>query len=78
MTPEWGVPLLFIAGGVQLVRALGDVGMAINVALLAALAYARDSPDWAVAILVITAIGKVFWVLREYLRAGSFAESTAT
>lgn len=78
VTPEWGVPLLFIAGGVQLVRALGDVGMAINLLLLAALAFVRGTPDWAVGILVVTAVGKALWVLNEHLSDGSFVESTTT
>ncbi|AUV84167.1 hypothetical protein C2R22_21580 (plasmid) [Salinigranum rubrum] len=78
VTPEWGVPLLYIAGGIQLTRAIGEVGMAINLALLAALAFARETPDWAVAILVIAAVGKALWVLQESLRDGSFAESMAT
>jgi hypothetical protein len=78
VTPEWGVPLLVIAGGVQLVRALGDVGMAINLVLLAALAFVRGTPDWAVGILVVVAVGKVAWILREQRRIGSSYESRPT
>ena len=66
VTPEWGIPLLFITAGAQLVRAAGDLGMALNLSLVAILAYSRGAPSWAAAILAIAALGKHLWFLREY------------
>ena len=66
VTPEWGIPLLFITAGAQLVRAAGDLGMALNLSLVAILAYSRGAPSWAAAILAIAALGKLLWFLREY------------
>ena len=71
VTPAWGIPLLFITAGGQLVRSLGEIGMGLNLILLAAVAYARAAPSWTVALLVIVAVGKFLWYLRTSRRSQS-------
>ena len=66
IAPEWGIPLLLITGGVQLIRALGEVGVIVDLSLVAWLAYSRDAPLWTVALLLLVAAGKLFFLLREY------------
>lgn len=74
-TPAWGVPLLFVTAGVELVRALDDVGIAIDLALVAAVAYYSDAPLWTVVLLLLVAVGKVLWLLRDYDGQGNPAEA---
>ncbi|WP_254533288.1 hypothetical protein [Natrinema gelatinilyticum] len=75
ISPVWGVPLLFITGGVQLVRALGHFGMAIDLSLVALVGYTRNAPLWAVALLVAVAVGKVLFLLRDYFEKGRSSQS---
>lgn len=77
VTPAWGVPLLFLSGGIQLFRALGDLGMAINLALLAFVAFVTDASIWAIVLLLAVAVGKVFWLVRDHLENGSAPSITA-
>jgi hypothetical protein len=74
-TPAWGVPLLFVTAGIQLVQALDNLGMVINLTLVALLAYSRNAPNWVVALLLIVAAGKLFWMVRSYLGYGSPGQS---
>lgn len=77
-TPAWGVPLLLITGGVQLYRALGQVGMAIDLALVALVAWYTDSPTWTIVLLLGVAVGKILWLLRDYLNHGNVPDAFAT
>jgi hypothetical protein len=52
ITPAWGIPFLYLTAAVLLIGALGDIGMAIFMFLLALLAYSRNTPDPAVVILL--------------------------
>ena len=76
IAPEWGIPLLLITGGIQIVRALDDLGMAINLALVAAVAYSRSAPLWSVGLLLVVAVGKVLFLLRDYLNQGTGGSQT--
>lgn len=67
ITPAWGIPLLFITAGVQLVLALATLGVVVDLVLLAWVAYVRDTPFWTVAVLLIVAAGKLLWLAREHL-----------
>ena len=76
IAPEWGIPLLLITGGIQIARALDDLGMAINLALVAAVAYSRSAPLWAVGLLLVVAVGKVLFLLRDYRDQGTGGSQT--
>lgn len=75
ISPVWGIPLLLITGGVQLVRALGDLGMAIDLALVALVGYTREAPLWAVGLLALVVIGKVSFLLRDYFEEDRSTQS---
>jgi hypothetical protein len=77
-TPAWGIPLLFITGGVQIAQALDDLGMAINLALVAGVAYWADAPLWAVAVVALVAVGKVLFIVRDALEYDSPGRSLST
>ncbi len=78
IAPEWGIPLLFITGGAQIARALGDLGMAIDLALVAFVAYSRNAPLWTVGILLVVAVGKVLFLLRDYVNQGTGSSQSQT
>lgn len=78
IAPEWGIPLLLITGGIQLIRALGEVGIIIDFTLLAWVAYSRETPLWAVGVLLLVAVGKLMFLLREYVEKRDSERSSPT
>lgn len=78
IAPEWGIPLLLITGGVQLIRALDEVGVIIDFTLVAWVAYSRGTPLWAVGVLVAVALGKLLFLLRGYFGQRNSGQSLAS
>jgi uncharacterized membrane protein len=78
ISPVWGIPLLLITAGIQLIRALDEVGIIIDFALVAWVAYSRGTPDWAVAVLVVVAVGKLVFLVRNYARSRRTDGATPT